>query len=128
MSRSIRSAKQAGTRFERKVADYLSAAFGDSDIDRQIKTGSRDVGDIRGVYRNGHKVTIECKDCSRMELAKWIGEAEVEAGNADSPFPVVVHKRKGVGSMSEQYVTMTLETFAGILAGGPELIERSTDE
>lgn len=128
MSRTNRSAKQAGTRFERKVADYLSTAFGDSNIDRQIKTGARDVGDIRGVYRNGHKVTLECKDCARMELSKWIAEAEIEAGNADSPFPVVVHKRKGVGSPAKQYVTMTLETFAGILAGGPELIERSTDE
>lgn len=63
-----------------------------------------------------------------MELSNWISEAEIEAGNADSPFPVVVHKRKGVGSPEKQYVTMTLETFAGILAGGPELIERSTDE
>lgn len=48
MSRSRRTAKDAGTRFERLVADYLAGRLG-ADIDRQVKTGSRDTGDIRGV-------------------------------------------------------------------------------
>ena len=63
MSRSRRSAKDAGTRFERLVADYLAGKLG-ADIDRQVKTGSRDTGDIRGV-------AIECKDYQgRHELPK----------------------------------------------------------
>ena len=61
MSRSRRTAKDAGTRFERLVADYLAGRLG-SDIDRQVKTGSRDTGDIRGVSVAGRGIAIECKD------------------------------------------------------------------
>lgn len=51
----------AGTRFERLVADYLAGRLG-ADIDRQVKTGSKDTGDIRGVSMAGRGIAIECKD------------------------------------------------------------------
>lgn len=78
MSRSRRTAKDAGTRFERLVADYLAGRLG-SDIDRQVKTGSHDTGDIRGVSMAGRGIAIECKDYQgRHELPKWIvGHAAV---------------------------------------------------
>lgn len=124
MSRNIRSAKNAGTRFERQIADYMSATQGDSDIDRQIKTGARDTGDIRGVYIRGKRVVIECKDYGgRHNLPEWLKEAEAERANADAEYGVVVWKRKGTTDPARQYVTMTLETFAQIVAGGRELIE-----
>lgn len=75
MSRSRRTARDAGTRFERLVADYLAGRLG-ADIDRQVKTGSRDTGDIRGVSVAG----------------------------------------RGIAIPGEQFVTMTLETFAAMLA------------
>ena len=50
-----------------------------ADIDRQVKTGSRDTGDIRGVSMAGRGIAIECKDYQgRHELPKWLREAEVE--------------------------------------------------
>lgn len=123
MSRTRKSAKQAGTRFERSMADYFARVLGDADIDRQIKTGSKDKGDIRGLYFRGQPLTLECKNCARMELPQWLREAEVEAGNADSELWAVCHKRKGIADPAEQYVTMTARTLAAMIAGHPGLLE-----
>lgn len=123
LSRSRASARSAGTRFEREVADYLSHVLGDVDIDRQVKMGRKDVGDVRGVYFRGERVVVECKNHKKRTLGEWIKEAEIEAGNADTPLSCVVHKRHGVGDPSKQYVTMTLETFASFIAGGHDLLE-----
>lgn len=126
MSRSKKSAKEAGTRFERSVADYLSRALGDSAIDRQVKTGSRDTGDVRGVFIGGKAVAVECKDyAGRSELPQWYREAEAERGNRDASYGVVVWKRKGVSDPAGQHVSMTLSTFAAICAGGPENLEET---
>lgn len=123
MARNRQSAKKAGTSFERLMADYLSSALGDSEIDRQVKTGARDVGDIRGVFLHGKRVTIECKEYGgRHKLPEWLEEAEVECSNADSEYAVVIWKRKGTTDPAEQYVTMTAETFAAMCCGGHDLM------
>lgn len=117
MSRSRKTAKDAGTRFERLVADYLAGRLG-ADIDRQVKTGSRDTGDIRGVSMAGRGIAIECKDyAGKHELPKWLREAETERRNRGADYGVVVWKRRGTAIPGEQFVTMTLETFAAMLAG-----------
>lgn len=127
MSRSRRSARDAGSRFERSVADYLARVLGDSEIDRQIRTG-KDKGDIRGLFLHGERLVLECKDCQRMDLPGWMREAEAEAGNADAPWWAVCHKRRGKGDPAEQYVTMNLRTLAAIVAGGFRYLEEETDE
>ena len=117
MSRSRRTAKDAGTRFERLVANYLAERLG-TDVDRQVKTGSRDTGDIRGVTIAGRGIAIECKDyAGRHELPKWLREAEAERRNRGADYGVVVWKRRGTAIPGEQFVTMTLGTFAAMLAG-----------
>lgn len=118
------SSTDKGTRFESAVVDYLRAGLG-GDIERRVKHGTRDMGDIRGVYLNGKQVVIECKDRRAMRLPEWLEEAEVERGNADAEYGVVVHHRSGKGraSMGDQYVTMTLETFRAMVAGGRGNIE-----
>ena len=76
MGRTNRSARDAGTRFERAVADYLADLLGDGGIDRQAKAGRRDVGDIRGVFMRGGRVAVECKDYGgRHDLPQWLREA-----------------------------------------------------
>lgn len=114
------SAQRAkGTRLERLVADYLAGALGDDRIDRMPAHGAKDRGDIAGIRTVlGERVTVEVKNHARLDLAGWISEAETEAGNNDSPIPVVVHKRRGKGAAGEQYVTMTLDAFARLLGGG----------
>ncbi|WP_345154901.1 hypothetical protein, partial [Arthrobacter ginkgonis] len=97
MSRTRASAKAAGTRMERQAADYLAGALDDDGVDRQVKTGAKDTGDIRGVKAHGQRIAVEVKNTTRTNLAGWAAEAEVERGNLDALAGVVVHKRHGVG-------------------------------
>lgn len=123
MARSRASAKAAGSRFEREVADYL-ATHVDDRIDRRVKTGARDRGDIAGVRVHGERIVIECKNTTRINLAGWANEARAEAENDSAAIGVVVHKRHGNGKPDEQWVTMTLADLAWLLnpenrPGGP---------
>jgi hypothetical protein len=114
--RTRASAKAAGARFERTVADYLAANVDDR-IDRRTKTGAKDRGDIGGLRHMGHRVVIECKDTTRADVAGWLREAEVERGNDDALAGVVVAKRRGVGDPSQQLVMMTLADLVALLTG-----------
>lgn len=118
MSRQV----DKGTRFETAVARFLADALGGG-VERRAKHGTQDRGDLSGVYMRGLPVVVECKDHRRMDLPGWLAEAEAERGNADAAYGVVVHHRSGAGAarMGEQYVTMTLGTFAAMLAGGPDM-------
>lgn len=119
MVRSRATAKKAGSSFERLVADYLAFALDDDRIDRRVKNGAKDLGDIGGVrtFRGG-RVVIEVKNVSRDNLPLWIRQAEIERGNDDAAIGVVVHKRHGSNKPADQYVSMTLETFVQLLEGG----------
>lgn len=128
MTRSRKSARAAGTRFERAVADYL-AAHVDERIDRRVKTGAKDKGDIGGVllpHRDcdgaicgcgTRRVVLECKDHARLELAAWVNEAEAERINDDARIGLVIHKRRGTADPGDQYVTTTLRDLVAILTG-----------
>ncbi|MCH6197463.1 hypothetical protein MHT86_08140 [Corynebacterium mastitidis] len=119
MARTHRSARQAGTRFERQIADYLATHLDDR-IDRRVKTGALDKGDIAGVrLPNGQKVVIECKDTTRLNLAGWIGEAQIEAANDGAAIGLVAHKRRGHGQPADQYITMTLADLTTLLGCAP---------
>lgn len=118
MTRNRSSAKQAGSRFEQLVADYLQDRLDDDRIERRVMGGTNDRGDISNVRFLGHRVVIECKDVQSMSLGSWVDEAEVERGNDDALLGVVVHKRRGKGSGEEQFVTMSLGDFALLLLGG----------
>lgn len=118
--RRNRSAEK-GSAFERMVADWLKSRLGDDRIDRRVKHGVNDRGDITGVRTaGGGRVVIECKAQNRLTLAEWVDEAELERGNDDAVVGVVVHRRRGKGASSfgETYVSMTLESFARLLDGG----------
>ena len=116
MSRTQASAKQAGARFERLIADTLATHLDDR-IDRRVKTGARDKGDIAGVRVHGQRVTIEVKDVSRTNLGGWIQEAETERGNDDGLAGIVIHKRRAHGNGLDQYVTMTVRDLLALVTG-----------
>ena len=103
--------------FERMMADYFAAALDDDAIDRQVKTGRKDKGDIRGVKIHGQKIAVECKNTTRLDTAGALNEAEVERGNADALAGVVVQKRKGKGKPGDQMVYMTARDFVALIAG-----------
>lgn len=118
MTRNRKSAKDAGARFERAQADWLAARLGDDRIDRRVRRGTKDTGDIGGVMFAGGRVVIECKNTSRDNLPGWVREAEVERGNDDALIGVVMHKKHGTTDPAEQFVTMSAETFAVLLERG----------
>lgn len=117
MARTRQSAKAAGSRFEREVADYLNTHVDDR-IDRRVKTGAADKGDIAGIRHLGQRVAIECKNTSRLSLGTWANEAETARQNDDQALAgVIAHKRHGKGSAGDQWVTMTLDDFIALLTG-----------
>lgn len=117
MTRNRASAKKAGTAFETLTAGYLAEVLEDDRIERRAKTGAKDRGDIGGVRVHGQRLVLEVKNTSRINLAGWAAEAEIERGNDDALAGVTIHKRHGKGQPADQWVTMTLADFAAILAG-----------
>ena len=114
MARNRRSARQAGSRFERHIADHL-AKHVDDRIDRRVKTGAKDRGDIAGLRHHGHRLVIECKNTTRANLAGWIAEAHTAAGNDDALAGIVAHKRHGRAYAGDQWVTMTVDDLIALL-------------
>lgn len=117
MSRTRASAKAAGSRFERQIADALAAALDDDRIDRRVKTGAKDRGDIAGLRVRGQRVVVECKNTSRIALGAWMTEAENERGNDDALVGLIVHKRHGKGDPLDQWVTMTVRELLALIVG-----------
>jgi hypothetical protein len=122
--RTRSGAKAAGTAFETVVARYLAFALGDDRIERRARSGGKDRGDISGVRRSSGqgfgrstRVVVECKNTSRIQLAGWIAEASLEAGNDDALVGVVVHKRHGNAKPADQWVSMTLADLVALLSG-----------
>lgn len=118
MTRSRATAKQAGASFERLTADGLAERLGDDRIDRRVKTGAKDKGDIAGVRAHGQRVVIETKDYGgRLEPAQWTREAEVERVNDDALAGVVVAKRRGTRDPGQQWVLMTVDELVALITG-----------
>jgi hypothetical protein len=115
MTRNRRSAKQAGSAFERSIADCL-ATHVDDRIDRRVRTG-KDRGDIAGIRLHGQRIVVECKNEARVSLAGWMREAEDERGNDDALAGLIVHKRHGKGDPLDQWVTLTVRELVALLRG-----------
>lgn len=115
--------QRKGASFEQACADYITRRTGDEAIRKRLH-GTKDEGDLYGVKFLGKRVTVECKDCAKMQLAEWVDEAERERGNDDGEYSIVIHHRKGRGAarFGENYVTMTLDTFLAMSVGGVELL------
>ena len=116
MTRTRASAKKAGATFERQIADYMAANLDDR-IDRRVKTGTKDRGDIGGVRTiNGGRVVLECKNYGgTFNVAEWLREADVERGNDDAVVGAVVAKRRGVTHPGDQVVFMTVDDLIVLL-------------
>lgn len=116
MTRNRKSAKAAGARFERQIADYLAEVLDDR-IDRRVKTGAADRGDIGGVRdSHGRKVVLECKDYGgRLEPTTWIREAHTEATNDGAHVGLVIAKRRGTTNPADQWAVLTVADLVALL-------------
>lgn len=117
MTRTRRSAKNAGTAFETAIARHLAAALDDDRIERRTRNGTKDRGDIAGLRIHGQRLVAECKNCARTDLPGWTAEAQTEAGHDDALAGVVIHKRHGTTDPSRQWVTMTVADFVALITG-----------
>jgi hypothetical protein len=109
-----------GAWFERETADYWRDNWDDR-IDRRVKTGAKDKGDIANVRLGDHRIVVECKNVGtsqrdkdgnlrreqKYNLATWIREAQEEAENDGALCGIVIAKRIGKGQPEDQYVIMT---------------------
>lgn len=123
MTRNRASAKKAGSSFERLIADYLAEKIDDR-IDRRVKTGSIDKGDIGGIRTiRGGRVVAELKDYGgQIKATEWLREATVEAANDDAVAGVVICKKRGTTNPGEQFVLMDVDALITLLTGGfPDL-------
>lgn len=110
MTRSRRSARQAGTRWETAIVGWLREQ-GWIHAERRARTGALDQGDITGVIG----VCIEAKDVNRIEMAGFLDEANREATNARADVGVAWIKRRGKASPGDGYVLMDGTTFTALL-------------
>ena len=129
MARSRRSAKQAGSSFERLIADHLKIALDSEFIDRKVKTGAKDTGDIGGVRVHGQRLVLELKNyAGQIKASEWLREAEIERGNDDALAGVVICKRRGVTDPNDQFVLMDVRNFVALITGRPQFQESGEED
>jgi hypothetical protein len=117
MSRNHSSARAAGARFERAIADYLATHVSDV-VDRRVKTGAKDKGDITGLRHMGQRVVIEAKDYGgRILPGPWLREVDIERRNDDAAIGAVVVKRRATTDPGDQVVLMTVRDLVALLTG-----------
>lgn len=105
-----------GAAFERSIADCLIEHVDDR-IDRRVKTGAADKGDIGGWRIFNGRVVVECKNVARLNIAGWLKEAEIERVNDGALAALVIHKARGKGNPLDQHVTMTVRELIALTTG-----------
>lgn len=106
-----------GAAFERLIADCL-AEHVDDRIDRRVKTGGRDKGDIGGLRHMGGRVVVETKSYGgRYLVSPWLDEADIERGNDDAIAGAVIIKRRLSSDPLDQVVVMTTRDLIALLTG-----------
>lgn len=115
----MNKAKRSGTEFESQIVRWLNSVFDTDEFMRLPLKGRYDSGDVGWLRRGGRKVVIEAKNCQRLELSKWMQEAEEERGNADALAKCVFVKRRGVGEarFADTYVVMEARDLIKIITG-----------
>lgn len=117
MTRTLKSAKNAGTAFETLIANYLAIHIDDR-IERRRLTGAQDRGDLSGWRAYGQRVVAELKNYGgRVQVGTWLEEAEIERGNDDAVCGLVVAKRRGTTAPGRQIVMMTVDDLIALTTG-----------
>lgn len=117
MARSRASAKAGGARFERQMADNL-ARWVDDRIDRKVKAGALDKGDIANLRMHNQRITVECKDYGgQIKAAEWAAEGAVERVNDGGLAWVALIKRRGTTDPMKQWVLTEVGELIALING-----------
>jgi hypothetical protein len=107
---------ERGKRWEREVVAVLRT-HGHPYAERTLRAGAHDDrGDVSGVVG----FYLDCKDCGRLEIPRWLDEVREEARIASARsrgfdlVPVVVVKRRGAAP-ERAYVILELARFAEVI-------------
>ena len=103
---------------ERTIADCLAHHIDDR-IDRRVKTGAADKGDIGGTRTHtGARIVIEVKDYGGKYLVgPWLDETETERINDNAAAGVVIAKRRGITDPLQQVAFMTVADLITLIQG-----------
>ena len=103
---------------ERLIADCLAEHIDDR-IDRRVKGGAIDKGDIGGLRTEwGKRVVVEVKDHGgKYQVGPWLDEAERERIADNAEVGVVIAKRRGVSDPLQQVVFMQVSDLVALLIG-----------
>jgi hypothetical protein len=102
--------RSKGHRAERDVAAFLRD-HGWSAVTTRAASGMQRGDDIE----TDAPVSIEVKDCARLELAAWLRQAQANAGDRPA---LVWHKRRGVADPGGWYVTMSGNDLLRLIGDG----------
>lgn len=108
--------KALGTAWETAVERYTRSQLGDERIERRALHGSKDMGDIHGLFAHGYEGIIECKrdrDLCAKALAEYQRQTIDERENADADFALLVVKNFN-HSVGEAFCWVTLRDLARI--------------
>lgn len=97
MARNRKSARVAGSKFERDVGLYLTLNLG-TKVYRTGKKGSMDSGDLFGLSIGGKQSIIECKSPGKnspWKISGWWSETEVEVNNCFAEIGILTISRFG---------------------------------
>lgn len=117
MTRNRASAKAAGSKFAKDVADYLAKWLDDDRIEKRKETGRFDRGDITAVRVHGKRVVVQCKNWARTDLAGWATDTEEQRINDGALVGVIAAKRHGNGKPGDQWIHMTVRDFCALITG-----------
>jgi hypothetical protein len=112
--RNRQSAKKAGSGFERLIANHFASEVDDR-IDRAVKRGRDDIGDIAGLRFHGHKIAVEVKNTAKVLLSGWAAEAEIERKNLGALAGMTIFKRVGKTAPGMQWVLMTVDDLIALM-------------
>lgn len=87
-----------GTAFETGFVRFARAVLGDERIHRAALSGSRDQGDVHGLFAHGYEGIVECKNVksvNRALLEDFKRQTLNERDNADADFSILVVHEPG---------------------------------
>ena len=108
--------KALGTAWETDVSNYVAKELDDERIERRALHGSKDMGDIHGLFAHGYEGIIECKrdrDMGAKALEEYQRQTLDERENADADFALLVCKNFN-HSVGEAFCWVTLRDLARV--------------
>ena len=111
--------KALGTAWETDVRNYVAKELGDERIERRALHGSKDMGDIHGLFAHGYEGIIECKRSKALgaaTMAEFQRQTLDERENADADFALLAVKNFNHGT-GEGFCWVTIRDLTRICLG-----------